>query len=69
MNFYGVFVPVERKKNEDIECLYHRSEFASKEDDVSRAFEDFFCASKGTLTPSEIAKIRDELGVIGMAGI
>jgi ubiquitin-like protein 4 len=49
--------------------LHYRSEFADREDDVSRAFEDFFCASKGTLTASEIAKIRDELGVIGMAGI
>lgn len=36
--------------------------------DVHLAFEDFLCASKGSLTPSEIAKIRDQVGVVGMAG-
>jgi hypothetical protein len=45
-----------------------RSEFENEED-VNQAFEDFFCVSKGTLTAFEIAKIRDELGIIGMAGI
>ncbi|PPR07696.1 hypothetical protein CVT24_003194 [Panaeolus cyanescens] len=36
--------------------------------DLHIAFEDFLCASKGTLSPSEIAKIRDTVGIIGMAG-
>jgi len=43
------------------------SEFSSR-NDAAAAWEDFFCASKGTLTVSEIAKIRDHVGVIGMAG-
>jgi len=45
-----------------------RSKF-TEEDDSLHAFEDFLCAGKGTLTAFEIAKIRDELGAIGMAGI
>ena len=36
--------------------------------DAAAAWEDFFCASKGQLSVSEIAKIRDAVGVIGMAG-
>ncbi|KAI0676233.1 ubiquitin-domain-containing protein [Trametes maxima] len=36
--------------------------------DAASAWEDFFCASKGNLSVSEIAKIRDAVGVIGMAG-
>jgi UV excision repair protein RAD23 len=36
--------------------------------DVHSAFEDFLCAAKGSLTASEIAKIRDQVGVVGMAG-
>ncbi|KAF9525074.1 hypothetical protein CPB83DRAFT_860246 [Crepidotus variabilis] len=36
--------------------------------DVILAFEDFLCAAKGSLTPHEIAKIRDTVGVTGMAG-
>jgi UV excision repair protein RAD23 len=36
--------------------------------DVHLAFEDFLCATKGSLTASEIAKIRDTVGVVGMAG-
>ncbi|KAI0754240.1 ubiquitin-domain-containing protein [Daedaleopsis nitida] len=36
--------------------------------DAAAAWEDFFCASKGNLSVSEIAKIRDAVGVIGMAG-
>lgn len=36
--------------------------------DAYLAFEDFLCATKGSLTPSEIAKIRDQVGVVGMAG-
>ncbi|KAI0337213.1 hypothetical protein BDW22DRAFT_1364376 [Trametopsis cervina] len=38
------------------------------ESDAATAWEDFFCASKGTLSVSEIAKIRDKVGVLGMAG-
>jgi hypothetical protein len=49
--------------------FFSRTEFSNKDDDVSRAFEDFFCASKGALTANEIAKIRDEVGVTGMAGV
>lgn len=37
--------------------------------DVENAFEEFFRASKGSLTPHQIAKIRDHVGVTGMAGI
>lgn len=44
-----------------------RTEF-SNENDTLVAFEDFLRASKGTLTASEIAKIRDQVGVVGMAG-
>ena len=36
--------------------------------DADTAFEDFFVASKGSLSVHEIAKIRDAVGVIGMAG-
>ncbi|KAH9915848.1 ubiquitin-domain-containing protein [Fomitopsis serialis] len=36
--------------------------------DAAQAWEDFFCASKGSLSVSEIAKIRDRVGVTGMAG-
>jgi len=36
--------------------------------DASIAFEDYLAASKGVLTASEIAKIRDSVGVTGMAG-
>ncbi|KAF8342902.1 uncharacterized protein EI90DRAFT_3030619 [Cantharellus anzutake] len=43
-------------------------EFGGEERNSSAAFEMFFLASKGSLTPHEIAKIRDVVGVIGMAG-
>ncbi|KAI0728468.1 ubiquitin-domain-containing protein [Fomitopsis betulina] len=36
--------------------------------EAAQAWEDFLCASKGTLSVSEIAKIRDYVGVTGMAG-
>ncbi|RDX51782.1 ubiquitin-domain-containing protein [Lentinus brumalis] len=36
--------------------------------DAEAAWEDFFCVSKGNLSVSEIAKIRDAVGVLGMAG-
>ncbi|KAH9478630.1 hypothetical protein JR316_0009087 [Psilocybe cubensis] len=44
-----------------------QSEFKT-EADVHLAFEDFLCAAKGSLTPFEIAKIRDTVGIVGMAG-
>ncbi|KAE9393223.1 hypothetical protein BT96DRAFT_967239 [Gymnopus androsaceus JB14] len=44
-----------------------RSEF-TREADALTAFEDFLAASKGSLTASDIAKIRDQVGVVGMAG-
>jgi UV excision repair protein RAD23 len=44
-----------------------RSEFPNR-GDASIAFEDYLAASKGVLTASEIAKIRDFVGIIGMAG-
>jgi UV excision repair protein RAD23 len=44
-----------------------RTEFSS-DSDALIAFEDFLRASKGGLTASEIAKIRDHVGVVGMAG-
>ena len=43
------------------------SEFTN-DSDAGQAWEDFFCASKGALSVSEIAKIRDKVGVSGMAG-
>ncbi|KAJ6460820.1 hypothetical protein C8R47DRAFT_1160271 [Mycena vitilis] len=36
--------------------------------DAERAWEDFLRASKNTLTASEVARIRDHVGVSGMAG-
>lgn len=44
-----------------------RAEFPN-EKDALLAFEDFLRASKGILTASEIAKIRDQVGVVGMGG-
>ncbi|KIY67440.1 hypothetical protein CYLTODRAFT_422546 [Cylindrobasidium torrendii FP15055 ss-10] len=44
------------------------TEFASP-DDATLAFENFLRAAKGVLTASEVAKIRDQVGVMGMAGI
>jgi len=43
-------------------------EFNGEERDANAAFEMFFLASKELLTPHEIAKVRDVVGVIGMAG-
>jgi len=37
--------------------------------DLENAFEEFFRASKGSLTPHQIAKIRDHVGITGMAGV
>lgn len=47
--------------------ILSRVEF-SNEEDALIAFEDFLRASKGGMTASEIAKIRDHVGVVGMAG-
>jgi len=44
-----------------------RDEFAT-EADALRAWEDFLRASKASLTASEIARIRDRVGIMGMAG-
>ena len=51
----------------------HLKEFLDKEfngevRDADAAFEMFFLASKASLTPHEIARIRDVVGVTGMAG-
>lgn len=42
-------------------------EFAKRED-ADATLEQFLVASKGSLTFSEIAKIRDAVGVVGMGG-
>lgn len=44
-----------------------RDEFTT-EADALRAWEDFLRASKALLTASQIAKIRDHVGIMGMAG-
>jgi len=44
-----------------------RSELPNR-GDASIAFEDYLAASKGVLTANEVAKIRDFVGMIGMAG-
>ena len=49
------------------DLMDYRKEFPHPSD-AAMAWEDFFCASKGNLSVSEIAKIRDAVGVIGMAG-
>jgi len=45
----------------------YRKEFPM-DGDANLAFENFLCATKGSLTASEIAMIRDTVGVIGMGG-
>jgi len=47
--------------------VFNRPQFIT-EADALLAFEDFLGAAKGSLTASQIAKIRDECGVVGMAG-
>lgn len=47
--------------------LAFRTEFVSVADS-DNAFESFLVGSKGDLTPSEIAKIRDTVGIVGMNG-
>ncbi|KAG6860499.1 hypothetical protein C0995_010485 [Termitomyces sp. Mi166 len=44
-----------------------KSEFTTPTDALA-AWENFFCASKGSLTVNQIAKIRDQVGIVGMAG-
>jgi len=44
-----------------------KQEFGT-DDATAHAFEAFLLGSKGSLTPSEIAKIRDTVGIMGMAG-
>ncbi|KAG5643396.1 hypothetical protein DXG03_000974 [Asterophora parasitica] len=46
---------------------YLRTQFPTPADALT-AFEDFLRASKGALTASQIAKIRDQVGIVGMAG-
>lgn len=47
--------------------VFLRTEFSCR-DDAAAAFEQFLIASKGSLSVGEIAKIRDQVGVVGMAG-
>jgi ubiquitin-like protein 4 len=46
---------------------FMKKEFENREDSAT-AFEDFLLASKGNLTATQIAAIRDSVGVLGMAG-
>jgi hypothetical protein len=48
--------------------MMHREEFPQAAD-ANEAFENFLSSTKGSLSPHEIAKIRDQVGVIGMAGV
>lgn len=47
--------------------IFLQSEYSNKED-ATAAFERFFLASKDKLTVGEIARIRDQVGIVGMAG-
>ena len=51
----------------DVSSFLPRTEFEAP-DDVKHAFESFLLGSKGSLTPSDIAKIRDTIGIHGMGG-
>ena len=44
-----------------------RTEF-SEERDADEAFETFLLGAKGSLSASDVAKIRDRLGITGMNG-
>ncbi|KAK0454003.1 uncharacterized protein EV420DRAFT_1556223 [Desarmillaria tabescens] len=44
-----------------------RTEFTT-DSDAQQAFEDFLRAGKTVLTANEVARIRDHVGVVGMAG-
>ncbi len=39
------------------------------ENEAKRLWEDFFLSQKKNLSSSEIAKIRDQTGYLGLAGI
>ena len=45
-----------------------QTQFSEKIDDANAAFEEFLLSAKNRLTPHEIARIRDRVGVIGMGG-
>ena len=45
-----------------------QTQFDGKIDDAIAAFEEFLLSAKNRLTPHEIARIRDRVGVIGMGG-
>jgi hypothetical protein len=45
-----------------------QSQFSGKIEDANSAFEEFLLSAKNKLTPHEIARIRDRVGVIGMGG-
>ena len=47
--------------------LFFSNEFDTAED-ASQAFESFLLGSKGSLSPSDIARIRDTIGIHGMGG-
>jgi len=47
--------------------VFLKKEFMTDEDALT-AFENFLRASKGAMTASQIAKIRDQVGIMGMAG-
>ena len=56
-----------RLYDRETDMINHRSQF-SVSSDAHLAFEDYLNASKGALTASEIAKIRDTVGITGMGG-
>jgi ubiquitin-like protein 4 len=45
-----------------------QAQFGGRIDDSNAAFEEFLLSAKNKLTPHEIARIRDRVGVIGMGG-
>jgi hypothetical protein len=45
-----------------------QNQFNGKIDDSNAAFEEFLLSAKNRLTPHEIARIRDRVGVFGMSG-
>jgi hypothetical protein len=45
-----------------------KTQYGGKIDDSNAAFEEFLLSAKNKLTPHEIARIRDRVGVIGMGG-
>lgn len=48
--------------------VFLQAQFGGKIDDANSAFEEFLLSAKNRLTPHEIARIRDRVGVIGMGG-